>query len=391
MRDELLSGTRPVLLVQKSAQHADRTPELLRYLTETVGGALEIGVVVNLSRQHPNATRDFLDRCSAVALKIADPELHHHVDQRATLGARQRRHSYLSDPIPDRPSSAFVRQLFDTQRAAGATALLTPTGWIGDADGELELAKAMRWVRAARAEAPTEPLLVALTLPRAWLANPPLRAALLSELVDSNERIWYVRVLWDPIQPRYGQLRDDGLLRGYRELGAVASAEDKVLILPNTGLAGWLATAWGASGLSTGIGLSEQSFQTQVQVRIRGGNRPPPRLRYFERSLLATIDLATHLGLVEAGGYDACDCPYCDQMGAGEPTPDPGRWTRDAIGFHQVAQTARLLELLGGRNPRAVARREVRRALGYLRGLGLATPAGENRPTHLETWDRLLE
>lgn len=133
MADEPLSGAQPIFLVQKAAQHANRTPELLRYLVQTLGNPVEIGVVVNLSRQQPDATRTFLDRCSSVDVKVTDPELHHHVDQRATLGARQRRlHAYLSDPIPDRPSSAYVRQLFDSQRAAGATALLTPTGWISE-------------------------------------------------------------------------------------------------------------------------------------------------------------------------------------------------------------------------------------------------------------------
>lgn len=385
---ELLSGDRPVFLVHRSTQGGDGLPDLLRAIDHDAGDALEVGVVVNLARQRLERTRAVIDAVATVPLRIADPELHRHASVAPVPPARARQHPYLVDPIPDRPDDAYIRAHLQRQRDAGATALLTPTGWIDDADGERTLGLAIRWVLATRATSPDEPLLVSLALGRNWLTAPALRTALLNEIVDSNERRFYVRVLWDPLSPRYGQLEDEQLLTGYRELAQVAAAEGKILVLPQSGLTGWLATAWGATGLSTGVALPEQAFAQVREIRIKGAGPRPPRPRYFERSLLHTVDLPTH-EIVAATGQTSCDCAYCRALGVTSNSVDPADWSRDLASRHQVVVAARLLKVMATRNPRAAAAREVRDAGRFLNDLAVM-PVGENRPTHLGLWGRLL-
>jgi len=386
----LLTGAKPVFIVHKSHQHAAALPQLLTHLTQTLGPDLELGAAIYLSRQPEAATRAFLSG-TTVGLRLADPELHAHISQRGAVRMlqAQAQHRYLVDPLPTRPDANWISNYLEMQRNVGATALLTPTGWLPGLDPQREINGAMDWVRATRAINPAEPLVVSLALPRTWLESPPHLAALLRELIDSNEVAWYVRVLWPPMTPRYGQLRESGLLRGYRELASTASGEGKVLILPNSGFLGWLATGWGASGLSAGMGMAEQAFAEIAQVRTRRGAAMPPRKsRYFEPGLLHTVDLDTHIRLLAEQGYVSCTCPYCQRLRAAAPTAN-GTWDRDQVALHYLVQLATFLSHLNVRHPRPTARTDVRAARAFWDGLTVK-PIGENVPQHLEIWDQLL-
>jgi hypothetical protein len=386
---QLLSGTKPILIVHKSHQHADRIPRLLTYLSRTSGADLELGAAIYLSRQDPSKSQDFMRQVSGVALRIADPELHAHVDQMGLAAKRKQNPKYLVDPVPARPDAAWIADYLARQRDSGATALLTPTGWLPGANPQIEIKSAMDWVRATRAAGASEPLLVSLTLPRVWLETDSHRAILLREIVDSNEVAWYIRVLWKPLTPRYGQLRDAALLRGYQELASTASGEGKVLILPNTGFLGWLATGWGASGLSAGPGMSELAFAEALHFRAKKGvAQPPAKSRYFESMLLHTVDLDTHIRLLAEQGYQCCDCPYCKTLQASSP-PAGASWSREEASLHFLVQLARHLTRLNVRNPRTAALRDVKAARAFWDGLSVK-PIGENAPQHLEIWGPLL-
>jgi hypothetical protein len=386
---QLLSGNKPILIVHKSHQYADRLPRLFGYLQRTTGTDLELGAGIYLSRQDPAETRRYMAAVSAIGLRIADPELHAHADQRGHAVTHQKDHRYLVDPLPRRPESAWISAYLARQRDVGATALLTPTGWLPGADPQVEVREAMEWVRATRALNPSEPLLVSLALPRTWLETDSYRAVLLREIVDSNEPNWYVRVLWQPLTPRYGQLRDPNLLRGYQELAATASGEGKILILPSTGLLGWLATGWGASGLSAGLGMPELAFAEPMKFRAKKGvPQPPAKSRYFESMLLHTVDLDTHTRLLDEAQYVCCDCPYCKNLQAASP-PNGNAWSREEAALHFMVQLARELSRLNVRNPRTAALREVKAARACWDGLAVK-PIGENAPQHLDIWGQLL-
>jgi hypothetical protein len=59
-------------------------------------------------------------------------------------------------------------------------------------------------------------------------------------------------VQWPSSAKAWAQPTDEDLLIGYRKLAQIADDEERRLLLPQTGLTGWLMLAWGASGFGTG-------------------------------------------------------------------------------------------------------------------------------------------
>lgn len=379
--------TRPVFLVGRSHAGGPSFPTLLRTVAIEIGAAVQLGAIVNLPRHGVAVARQILDSVPDAAIRLADPELHLHPDHGPITQRRRLNAPYFGTPIPTRPDRAFMDAVLTAQRQAGANLLLSPTGAIDEANGEIGLDSAMRWVRAARAELGDEPMAVNLTVSRTWLTSPRLREALLNELVDSNERLWYLRVRWEALKPRHSQLSDIGLLRGYALLAKTAETEGKVLILTQTGLTGWLMTGLGAGGYSTGIGGPEQAYADTVEIRIKGTRRPPIP-RYFDRAVLHTVGLPAQERLARVSAYNACPCVYCQRLRGPGGAFDAGRWDRDLAADHQVVALAALTAQIAAHR-RAGTQGLVTNA-DQLGDDARAALAGEDRPRHLRVWEQLL-
>lgn len=381
-------GDMPTFIVHKSYQRSQRLDEVFSALADA-RQSVRFGIAINLPRQDVAAARRFLDRFSDLPLRLADPEVFSHKEQLGGATGKSKSYAYLKGVLPQKPDRDWVEEVIDAQRAVGATALLSATGWVDDSQAQQSLARTVAWVAESRRVAGDDPMFVNLCLPRRWLTEPELRTRLLNEVVESSERLWYIRVRWGVMSPRYGQLRDQALLEGYRELVGVMSSEDRNLILPNTGLTGWLATAWGAAGFSTGTSASEQAFADQPQIRMRRGAQRVRRPRYFERGFLHTVDVTTHAALLAEKNYAGCDCEFCDELDADDPDVDPTTWNPEAASLHYLLQAGRLTRLLATRNARAAALKEVRRASKDYEDVA-ASLAGENVPQHLRIWDQIL-
>ncbi|SDO34228.1 hypothetical protein SAMN05660199_01755 [Klenkia soli] len=393
-----LSGSMPLLLLAKSAQKAGHLPEVAQVATRVTGGAVGVGVVLRLPSHTAAAAAAFLARFGSSPVRLADPDLYRapsHGSPDKAIGVRTVKwHPWLANaPAPSSSTdTAWVGTVLQKQIDAGATVMLSATGWVGATNGAIELGHARRWVAASRAAArPSTPMFVNLTMDRAWLTDSNLRSLLLQELVESNERLWYLRFRWPVTNPRYGQLRDAAVLDGYKLLAVTAALEGKVLVLPNSGLTGWVATALGATGFSTGMSWGEQAYADPRIVSARKGEPPPPpTLRLFERSLLHTVDHASHVALMAQQDYLLCRCRYCQALGA--HTQSPARWDRETAGLHYLLRVARLTAMLNGPARRTEATREVLRAQQFLKATATtaAAPTGNNAPAHLSEWYRLL-
>lgn len=385
---EPLAGDRPVFLLHRSHQAGPEFGALANEVSSVAGGSAELGAVVSLVYQGPNVARRVLGSLPGYSILIADPDLHERPTDPAALSDTRRRHApYLLKPATTSPNATFIADILKAQRDAGATVLLTPTGRVTELNAENSLRQTMRWVSATRATGPSEPLLVNLTLSHAWIADSGFREILLNEIVDSKERSWYLRVRWHAPRVASGQLADRDLLEGYKHLAQVMASEDKVLLLPQTGLVGWLMGAFGALGFSVGTGGPQRSFADRVEMR-RKGTPPPPIPRYFEPSLLHRIAADTRRRLASRSGYRACTCTYCDGLTRGKLISGPRQWNeRDA--HHYIASLAALQA-----SPATTDRRaEVRRVVTAARATeaAIAPPLrGDDRPTHLSTWDDLL-
>lgn len=384
---EVISGAVPTLVVHRGHAYFSELPELIVRAQTSVRTDAAIAAATRMPRKKPAGTRAFLSSCMTAALRIADPEIH-------TLpGANQAPHSrpaacateyaYAQHTIPSTPDRTWIRQVLDAQNDAGANVFLSASGWVAGLNGIQDLSDAMSFVDATRKElGADDPMFVNLTLHSEWLRHPRLRAALLQELVEHPEPLWWLRIMWPALRPtNYAQLADRPLLEGYKELAQVAKSERKTLFLPNSGLTGWFATALGASGFSTGMSGTERAYLDQPPQE--GSTGVAAKQRFFERNVLHTILLADRGPLARRSTYLACSCQYCRELRAG--------YSKREEQLHYLFNMSELTGALGRTGRRDTARRLVRDAVAFNSALpGNAALVQESSPRHLEAWNSLL-
>ncbi|MDH6238590.1 hypothetical protein [Cryobacterium sp. CG_9.6] len=384
----ILGGGVPTFLVHKSYQGAKRVPEALGYINGLHSPDLGIGVVVPLHNHKRTAVEQFVANCQLAPVILIDPELHY-----ATTSAwESHADAKVNDDwinlmdAPQKPKAKWIKLALDIQIDLGATVSLSASGWVDATDGTRSIARAMSFVDESRSYVGSEaPMAVNLTFDWQWLVDEELRATLLQEIVESNERLWYLRFYWPEIPVRYGQLTDAAILAGYRELAELCALEDKQLFLPNSGLTGWVATALGATGFSTGQAWPEQAFARQRIMGGRKGQRPPPRIpRYFDSQLIHTIEYSEFERLSELEPHEELVTPYSLEI------EEEGH-SHELGGLHYLMAVADLQSKLKGKRPEAKSARKVKAATKFIDELRRADqPAGLNRPLHLAAWKDVL-
>ncbi|MFD9612615.1 hypothetical protein ACFWWS_24955 [Streptomyces sp. NPDC059083] len=391
----LTSGP-PLFIIQRSHQHSGVVPSALNHIRRQHGSVLNLGVAVPLPRTRPAGVANFFRDTQVAPIQIADPECFARHDSYGPVLMEQRegqpyagpstsKHwEYFSEELPAGWTADWVIKVIRAQREVGATVLLTPGVWM-DASDRVNSLRLMResasWAR--REVHQHENLAVNITISHAWLSTPVLRDALLAELLDMDEDIFYVRVRWPLLSQPYGQLISPDILDGYMELSDVCAENDKFLILPNTGLTGWVSLAWGASGFSTGIGSGERSFADTKVIKIkRTGPRPAPTNRTFRQGLLHVVDVTTDERLSALPGQSSCGCPFC----RAQPR---GSWDKAQAGAHYLSAVAELTAQAAthARGVRTGARALVREANQLLSDATNLVPlTGANDPKHLDLW-----
>ena len=275
-----------------------------------------------------------------------------------------------------------VADLLDLQRERGANLLLTSGRALDHSEARDSAAAACdEGDDALAALKPGERLALNLTVSAEWLCRPALLDSLLTELIERQQfDTWYVRVQW-PSKP-WTQPTGEDLLAGYRKLAQVADDEDRRLLLPQTGLTGWLMLAWGAAGFGTGPFSSNQAFLEPSEF----GKQPLER--YFERQLLHFVERTSRRLITTDPRYAECTCPYCRPLLA----RTAAAWSHKYAGLHYqysagllAAQTAPAAA--GRRGPHGAVGKAVRAAVRFADGKALT---GNSAPSHLRTWDRLL-
>ena len=365
-----------------------RLGEVLDILQREHGRTLGLGTVVPLPSCKPAATSTYMSGMSRVPLRVADPELWRVPgsgwEDAKPLTTTAQQWSYLT-PMPDRVSATWVDSVLNAQRDHGASVLLSATGWVDLADGARSLSTAMDWARESRQRAGGGPLWINLTMDSRWLSDDGLRNTLIDEIVESNERDWYLRFWWPEVTVRYGQLVDDAVLRGYRELAAACSMEDKNLFAPNSGLTGWIATALGARGFSTGQSWAAQAFARQRRIAARPGQPPPPRIpRIFDWTILHTIEHQEFSRLRTHPGHQTLNTAFLQEIDMRGHRPE-------LAGLHYLVAVGGLTATLSGSHPNYKVARRVRQAQKFIDSLKpIDQPAGINRPAHLARWHHLV-
>ncbi|WP_157509626.1 hypothetical protein [Leifsonia sp. Root4] len=387
----MLAGKAPVFIVQRGAQFQDRLPEVFDSLAETNGRKLGLGTVARMqSRMTPARTLDYLDRLDNVPLKLVDPEFHRRPESgwegaAPANPAKSANPWAIYDDIPKKPDRAWVGRSIQAQYQFGATVALSASGWVDTTKANVSLANAMAFVAESRAVLGHHPMFVNLTMDYRWLVDKELRGMLLQEITESSEKLWYLRFWWPIVTYRYGQLLDEDVLRGYRILTRTAAVEGKQLILPNSGLTGWVMSALGAAGFSTGTSWPDQAFARQRPMGGRKGQKPPPHTpRFFDRHILHTLDYTMEQRLAVIDGHKPFETPFSRAIAEDEHN-------KELAGLHYLTSVGNLQANLSSSNPTITATKALRQAERFLAGVDdLDQPTGGNSPLHLGGWGRLL-
>lgn len=378
----------PVLIVNRSHQNAQRLPEVFGHMAAEHGKGLGVAAQIRLPGMSVARAASFMSEVAHVPVRIADPELWRVADSgwpsAKPLNSNEVKWAYLT-PMPAKVSAVWAKSVLDAQRDAGASVLLSATGWLSEANATKSLAAAMDWIAESRRQAGDGPMWANLTMDSKWLSDTSLRNALIDEIVESAERAWYLRFWWPEVKPRYGQLLDDGLLRGYRELATATAVEGKRVYLANSGLTGWVATALGAAGFSTGQGWGEQAFAAARPMGSQKGAKRPPKIpRMFDSTVLHTMDFNEYSRLRGIPKHREYSTPYSAEI-------DADVHTAERASLHYLLAVGELTAGLNGTRPNFLAHRRARRGQRFIDGLSPVDQLnGISKPLHLAPWMKLL-
>jgi len=381
-RDEALDGTLPLFIVHRPYFFWRSVPRLLAQLHAAAGDNLALGVSSWLPGATAQSHADFSLSCAAAAVRIVDPLGYLAEPQDVRVKKPSDRAVTLAPYL--RSGVTSIAELLDMQRERGANLLLTSGRALAPSDARRSVAAACDEGDGALAELkPGERLALNLTVSAEWLQRPQLLDALLTELIEQQQfATWHVRVQWPSPTQAWTQPTDEKLLAGYRKLAATADDEERRLLLPQTGLTGWLMLASGAAGFGTGPSGSTQAFLEPV----RGGGGKPKIERYFERQLLHTVERTARSVLTGDPGYAQCMCPYCRPLLTG------AAWSHEYAGLHYLFSAGTLTAqvaptVAGRRGTHGAVGRTVRSAIRFAADKALT---GNSDPAHLRTWDHHL-
>jgi hypothetical protein len=384
-RASALDSTRPLFIVHKPYQYHDELPRLLERLQADAGDNVALGVSSWLPSGAARSHWEFNSACEAADVRIVDP--------RGYLADRQdlrvkKPSTRAAEHAPYLRDEAFpIARLLDAQRESGANLLLTSGRALNPSAALRSLAEACdEGDEALSALKAGERLALNLTLSAEWLRLPDLLDDLLNELIEKRQfRIWHIRVQWPPPAKSWHQPVDEDLLAGYRALAETARNEERRLLLPQTGLTGWLTLAWGTAGFGTGLNGAGQAF---LEEDDDSGPRKNSTIeRYFERQLLHFAERTARPELTkDEKAYVKCACQYCGPLLAGPA------WSKRHAGLHYVHNVAMLTAAVAplGATPHEVHKAVasmVRAAALFAAGKRLT---GQSAPAHLRTWDRVL-
>lgn len=387
--DKIIRGKVPTFIVQRSALLNKRTPEVLAGLIDDHGKSLGVGTSIKMWGTTQKTLSEYLGPLDEVPLRLADPVLYRH-PQSSWPGMEtieepktSPKHDFYKT-LPASVDRNWISKVIKAQYDVGATVALSANGWVSTTHAPTALDTAMSVVRESRDVVGAKPMFVNLTLDKEWLLDRQLRNLLLRELVESNEKQWYLRFWWPEMTNSYGQLTDDAILRGYMRLASTARIEGKRLFLPNSGLTGWLMGAYGASGFSTGASATDQAFARQRRIGRRKGQKAPPATpRIFDRFLLHTMEHSVFERIRHLPDHRAFPTRFLDEI-------DAGSHERELAGLHYVKSVGDLQAKMSAKDRLVVAYRPINRASKWVKGLAdVDKPTGASNPGHLDVWREL--
>lgn len=288
---------------------------------------VRLGTTVLLPRYKPGTAEDrCLDLDAPCSYVLGDPEthrLHFPFDER---GIARHDYAYLAEADPLANRDRFVENTLRAQANASRSVLISPWLIHGIDPTDDHLLANIDFARRSVAHplAKDREVLAGFAVTDAVLENNTARNRLLDELVELDLPL-YLRVR--VVSPEsFRQYSNASVLEGLRLTVESLQANGISVLLPQTGLAGWLMMPFGARSFGSGINGSLQKFPYPT------GGFGQPLEWWFCPSTLGFIlrDEVGHLS--GASGWLACPCPYCPALDFTGTNP----WDRNAAGMHYL-------------------------------------------------------
>jgi hypothetical protein len=346
-----------------------------------------VGSTVFLARYSASYCLESISRYQDVAsFVLADPETHRLGMPFADRGRGRGDFRYLSESNPMANRSRFVQAVLEAQAEVGSNILVSPWLTHGVSGTRREFNASIDFAeRAAGNELLVgRELLFGFEVTDAIVANRDERDYVLNQLVELPSHPIYLRVRLSMTPPGRKQYADRASLQGLKAMVQSLSSNGLPVLLPQASLFGWLMLAFGA--LSFGGGVTASSDRHTVQ-RSGGGGFPPLHW-YFLPQFLGFVQVEELPSLESISGFEACDCPYCE-----ESPPRPGEnFDGIAAGRHYLWWCARLAnEVNGMANRPAAVRSRLEAASAFWNDVQEARVVldGRSQPTHLGVWTQV--
>lgn len=322
----------PTFLLSQTYNQSDRLPEIGHALVNA--GRLAPGLVVDYDVRDQARVEAAARNAAPLAPLIADPG-GLRFGRRFIGGGRSRAASWIrrAEPSSRADWNQMTTETIDAQRALNPAYLVTPGVEI-HAGQILQLQRAVAAARVAYGARLRNdpPWLARICVHDEWLHDSRQSTNLLDELSDLPDSFGVaLHVRWS----RRGVLIDQASLEALRTVVTTLSEDGRDVILLRSGLVGWLATAWGASGFSAGLPRSSWIDEG----RVPGGRARGSRNKewFFERSILHWVERADHNRLSAASGYASCRCAFCKQL-AHSASWTPAAPQHALFGLARIAQ-----------------------------------------------------
>jgi hypothetical protein len=265
----------------------------------------------------------------------------------------------------------------------GATEIVAPWLLHGVTQTEHELAATIRFAKlAGEYVGDDDNLFMGVEATQGVFATEEARNAMINELVEDPELPVYLRMR-TTAPAGYKQYQEPGALRGLREVVKALEANERPVTLPQSGLCGWLMTAFGARSFGAGM----QGSMQRNSAPAGGGGGLPPLHWYFVPQLLGFVQAEEMDEIAELDEFMPCDCPYCD-----EELPATGAsFDARLAGKHFIWWCASLAAELEPGSPGDIVSERVQDAEEFgVEVEAVATLDDRSKPTHLATWSEIL-
>lgn len=378
--------TRKSLLVHQGRQSDDVLIGFLESLAKSAP-KWRVNATVPVPSYQPETAREKLERFDTLAkLVIADPQAHRVEFPYANRGRAREHYDYLACSDPHDKVEEFVEQVLSVQVALGRKYILSPALRHGAVPGQKNLRATRRFAHAAAESAHLKGkrLLVGAHVTEAVIADSDARNDWLDELVDWPDGPVVLSCWMTPPDSFKQYSRRDPLV-GLRATVDSLAQNDRPVVLPQTGLFGWLMLAFGAQTFGSGI----DSSMMCLAVRPGGGGGAERLKWYFLPQFLGFVlaDEARKIG--ELKDYEKCPCPYC----GGLPLGQSGSWDFNRAGLHYLWWCGRLAsEADQAAVPLTAVRNRIDAAREFWRVVQAAKVVLDPRsvPNHLAVWSEVV-